>query len=111
MTPYPTDFLEPAKLIIEIVRAGQIDTRRTEFAHALWNVQGVVMSWTIGEPVPLPQGLNANSDHLRGGCCKELVEALESTIEEEGLPQGFNPFLIIQIVKLILDLLSAKKNG
>jgi hypothetical protein len=54
-TDYPTTAIDEIKLIVQIVRAGQIVGRRDEFAKAGWHVQGFIQGIVLGEPMMLAQ--------------------------------------------------------
>lgn len=102
MVSYPTDFIDAAKLVIEIVRASAIEARKAEFAHALWNITGVASSWVFGNPDAIVKAVEIDEQLLVA-----LKAALEDVKADDALPKvGINPFLIIAFIKLILDLLN-----
>ncbi len=102
MISYPSYFLTPYKTIIGVIREDQIEARKAEFLHALWDVQGSLMLWLFGPP---PDDW-AGEDQAKRENLVELKGWLEEVLSESETPiLGLNPFLIIEQVELVIRLL------
>jgi hypothetical protein len=63
MIDYPLTLpLDAAALVAEIVKTRTVQTRKAEFAHAGWNVQGYIQKVTLGDPQPRMAAGDADED-------------------------------------------------
>lgn len=75
MTAYPTDLpLAEIKSVIDIVRAGEIVSRKSDFAHDVWVVQGYAQRFVLGSPpdISLAQAVSEE--------CEDPVAQLEKVV-------------------------------
>lgn len=101
MLAYPTreQFAEAISIVIEIVRKGEIIKRKVEFSQGLWVSLGFLQSIVVGDPVA-PMGTAGYKPMLT-----ELKSSLQSVIDDELLTAGFDWAFIVQLIKLIMELI------
>lgn len=107
LTPYPTEFMEPAKVLLARVR-GDTTVPLSQAIHASWQLAGVGLgrfypdtSDTImeGSPTPLKCG---------PGCCtdEQGIAALEEAAGEKGVRGPLASLILAQLVSFALKWLT-----
>ena len=92
MTPYPADLpVLETRNVINIARSGEIASKKAEFAHDLWVVQGYAQSRLLGETSFNLSSQSAPETCCGGNCtsaqsvCDPLAEMEKVLAQAEGI--------------------------
>lgn len=108
--------IECAKDALAIYQAGEVQEKKAEFACHCWNVAGVGLSLSLGDPhakfaaEDCPDDCSALEDLAAALKEDECQAALCGTYGADDDKEAIDPSAILLLVKLVVDLINWWKN-